>query len=280
MGKTELGLRQLLNLSEEEIENSKLALCGYGEKENDYFYNIWKKSNKTNVGYAYYNSEKRKNYKPNQVVFGFAQIPENNKKWVLITVGKILTSPDGNQMCEYETIEKYNGMLGRLYIELATGKRFKYSFNLSTYIDKAKVISIDDENKNVMEFKGFNQVCLKYEELCLILSNENSDYYKILNNIKGVYCLTDTKTGKLYIGSAYGTDGIASRWKDYVVTLDGGNKELIKLRVKNKEEYIKNNFTFTLLEFFGMSVSNEYVLEREKYWKKVFTTIKNGYNDN
>ena len=145
---------------------------------------------------------------------------------------------------------------------------------------KAKVISIDDKNKNIIEFKGFNQVYLKYDELYLILSNENSDYYKILNNIKGVYCITDTKTGKLYIGSAYGNEGLASRWKAYMLTHDGGNKELINLKIKRSPQYIEKYFTFTLLEFFGMSVSDKVVIEREQYWKKVFSTIKNGYNNN
>lgn len=280
MEESELSLRQLLNLSDEEINNSKIALCRDDKKSNKYFYDIWKESGKKNVGYVYCNSENKKNYAPGQIVFGFAQIPGNNKRWVLITVGKILESRSVNQICEYESIEKYNGMLGRLFIELATGKRFGFSYNLKTYIDMAKVISIDDKNKNVVEFKGFNQVYLDYNELCLILSDENSDYYKILSNIKGVYCLTDRATGKLYIGSAYGNDGIAGRWKEYMSTFDGGNKKLIDLKNKMDDKYIKKFFTFTLIEFFGMNISSEYVLERENYWKKVFNTIEKGYNCN
>lgn len=280
MNDGELSLRNLLNLSAEEIKNSKICLSAYNYKENKYFYDIWQESNKKFVDFSYYNSKKRKNFISGQIVFGFVQIPKNNKKWVLITVGKILKSCENDQICDYEKIEKYNGMLGRLYIELAPGHRFGFVYNLNRYIDQAKVISIDDKNKDIVKFKGFNNVNLTYKELCLVLSNENSDYYKILNNIKGVYCLTDLNTGKLYIGSASGNEGIAKRWKDYIISDDGGNKELISLKRKDNGNYIKNNFTFTLLEFFDMNVSRNYILNREKYWKRVFDTIKHGYNNN
>lgn len=255
MNDGELSLRNLLNLSAEEIKNSKICLSAYNYKENKYFYDIWQESNKKFVDFSYYNSKKRKNFISGQIVFGFVQIPKNNKKWVLITVGKILKSCENDQICDYEKIEKYNGMLGRLYIELAPGHRFGFVYNLNRYIDQAKVISIDDKNKDIVKFKGFNNVNLTYKELCLVLSNENSDYYKILNNIKEVYCLTDLNTGKLYIGSASGNEGIAKRWKDYIISDDGGNKELISLKRKDNGNYIKNNFTFTLLEFFDMNVS-------------------------
>lgn len=39
-------------------------------------------------------------------------------------------------------------------------------------------------------------------------------------------------------------------------------------------------FTYTLLEFFGLSYDSIKILEREQYWKRCFDTIKNGYNDN
>ena len=37
-------------------------------------------------------------------------------------------------------------------------------------------------------------------------------YYEALKKITGVYCLTDTHTGKLHIGSATGGEGVAQRW--------------------------------------------------------------------
>ena len=38
-----------------------------------------------------------------------------------------------------------------------------------------------------------------------------------LENIKGIYLVTDTHTGRRYVGSAYGDMGIWSRWRQYAV---------------------------------------------------------------
>jgi len=51
-------------------------------------------------------------------------------------------------------------------------------------------------------------------------------YYEALKKITGVYCLTDTHTGKLYIGSATGEEGVAQRWDNYLDSKHGGNKNL------------------------------------------------------
>ena len=280
MDDKKITLRELLNLTEEEIDNSKIALCSYSYDLNKNIYDIWFESNQKDISYAYYNSDKQKNYKVGQTVFAFVQFPENNKHWVLVSVGKILESSSESRLCKFEPLKKYDGMIGRLRINLATGKRFGFVYNLSTYIDKAEVIAIDDKNKEIVKFKGFNEVTLSYKDVETILNNPSCDYYKILEHIKGIYCLTDTFTGKLYIGSATGKDGIAGRWKDYIITQDGGNKELISLKEKECGDYFKKNIKFVLIEFFDISISDEYIKQRERYWKKAFETVKNGYNDN
>lgn len=271
---SKLTLRELLNLTDEEIENCRISLNTWNKETNEWYYDEWERTKNDN--FAYHNGWK-KDLNDGQVVFSFIQFPKDNTKWILSSVSKI-TKSIKNGLCEHKRIKTYDGMIGRLKIELATGPRQTTKFLLNRFIDKAIVLSIDDENKDVVRFEGFDKVHLTYNELNKILSNKNSDYYKILNNIKGIYCLTDKNTGKLYIGSAYGDNGIAKRWEDYAITEDGGNKELIKL--KKKPEYIKKYFTYSLLEFFDKNVSDDYILSREKYWKKLLDTIKHGYNDN
>lgn len=273
MGK--LTLRDLLNLTDEEIENCRMVLNSWNYDTNESRYDEWERTRKDD--FAYYNPSKITYFNDGNIVFSFIQSPRDNTKWFLSSVCRITKSIKSG-LCLYEPIKSYNGMIERLKIELATGRRWRANVPLKSFIDKAIVLSIDDENKDVVRFEGFDKVNLTYNELNKILSNKNSDYYKILNNIKGIYCLTDKSTGKLYIGSAYGDNGIAKRWEDYAITEDGGNKELIKL--KAKPEYIKKNFTYSLLEFFDKNVSDDYVLSREKYWKRVLDTIKHGYNDN
>jgi len=89
-----------------------------------------------------------------------------------------------------------------------------------------------------------------------------SDYRSALESANGVYCLTDTKTGKLYIGSAYGENGIAQRRSNYIDTKTGGNKDLVVLFKKEGESYFEENFEFTLIEYFGMNTDAERIIKR------------------
>ena len=101
--------------------------------------------------------------------------------------------------------------------------------------------------------------------------------------IKAVYVITDTKTGKLYIGSASGnSQGLWQRWECYAdfKDLTGENKEFEVLVKENGENYIANNFKYSILEIFDTKTKQEYILERENYWKKVFETKKFGMNKN
>lgn len=94
--------------------------------------------------------------------------------------------------------------------------------------------------------------------------------------------LTDTKTGKRYIGSAYGDSGIWSRWSQYIANGHGGNKQLRELVEQKGFEYVENNFKFTLLEMHPMFKTDDFIIQRESFWKGVMMTREKetGYNSN
>ena len=99
--------------------------------------------------------------------------------------------------------------------------------------------------------------------------------------------MTDTKTGKLYIGSATGADGIYGRWQTYLKRgyddsdKDYPNKKLKELVKKEGIKYIQDNFQYSILEIFPKTdIGCNKALERESYWKNVFKTRMFGYNDN
>ena len=77
-----------------------------------------------------------------------------------------------------------------------------------------------------------------------VLINKPS-WQTALGNQKGVYLLIDSKTGKQYVGSAYGQDMLLGRWEQYIKTSHGGNKELKIL----KETYIQDNFYVIHIEY-------------------------------
>lgn len=280
-------LNNLLNLNEEEIKNSKIEFNMKAGRDGEAFIDRWLKNtneDKANgtckeCSYWGWYGKQARNFYPNQIVFSFARLAYN--EWILISVAKIINVPE-DDWAKVEVIEKYKSLFGRLVIVCNKGDTFsRYVFNLSKYIEKAIVKEILPCIYDGEKFNGYDNVNLPYEKLANIFNGKISPtYYEALNKITGVYCLTDTKTGKLYIGSATGEGGVAQRWGNYFNTKHGGNEKLIELYKKEGEEYFKKNFTYTILEYFGISCDVERVKIRERYWKKCLDTIKNGYNDN
>ena len=131
------------------------------------------------------------------------------------------------------------------------------------------------------DFPGYNNVRIMHKDLQKIFNQEAPEWKKALSIVKGVYCITDISTGKLYIGSASGKDGIWQRWSSYanVNNLTGGNKAFEDLKQKGSN-YIIDNFQYSILEICDIKTKDEEVRDREGYWKKVFRSIKHGMNEN
>ncbi|HZH13412.1 MAG TPA: GIY-YIG nuclease family protein [Archangium sp.] len=83
----------------------------------------------------------------------------------------------------------------------------------------------------VSEFPGYQNVLLSYDELVSMVKypTANREWHRRLSAVAGVYLILDTRTGKQYVGSASGKEGILGRWKDYAETGHGGNRKLIEL---------------------------------------------------
>lgn len=282
----DLFLKDILPLSDEDINGAKIALnMSWNGK---YHLERWEESDPDNrdVSYSYYSHYGEKGNNRNftylgQLVFGFVQLPKNNKRWLLVTVGRISSLPD-HSTCDHIPEDRFQGLVGRLIVEIDKGNTYsRYIFNLKKYYEKAKVIEILADDYLPLRFNGLDNVHLTFKELNLIINGQKfSDYKKALSSVKGVYCLTDTKTGKLYIGSAYGESGLSQRWSDYLDTKTGGNKGLVELFNKFGVEYFENNFEFTLIEYFGKNVETEKIIQRESFWKNAFSSRKHGYNEN
>ena len=135
----------------------------------------------------------------------------------------------------------------------------------------------------IEKFNGYQNVSINHKELREIFSNNELSWKLALSSVKAVYVITDTKTGKLYIGSAYGdSQGLWQRWECYAdfKDLTAGNKEFEVLVKEKGKNYIKDNFKYSILEIFDTKTKQEYILERENYWKNVFETKKFGMNWN
>ena len=130
-------------------------------------------------------------------------------------------------------------------------------------------------------FPGYNNVLLSHKDLQTIVKMEAPEWKTALSSVKGVYCITDKATGRLYIGSASGNSGgIWQRWSAYgdVDNLTGGNKTFEEIKDVDAD-YIIENFTYSILEIFDVKTKREDIIHREEFWKKVFQSVKHGMNN-
>lgn len=141
------------------------------------------------------------------------------------------------------------------------------------------VSSIFDKKVAITDFLGFDHVNIDHETLRLIVQDNISSWRTALSNVKGIYLIMDEKTGKQYVGSAYGDECIWQRWAEYAKNGHGGNIELKELLSKNGEDY-KFNFKYSILEICNMSLGSEYIISRETHWKQVLMTREFGLNKN
>jgi hypothetical protein len=133
----------------------------------------------------------------------------------------------------------------------------------------------------VEAFPGFSNVILPKQKLDIIVAQEIESWKSALASVAGVYLITDTKTGRHYVGSAYGEGGIWGRWAAYSWSGHGNNKILNDLLQKQGPDYSRN-FQFSILETADTNASKEDVLARETHWKNKLCSREchGGYNAN
>ena len=93
-----------------------------------------------------------------------------------------------------------------------------------------------------------------------------------LRAVNGVYVLVCLDTGKLYVGSAYGQDGLWARFIEYARTGHGGNLEL---RRRGPAQY-----RVSVLEVMPPTSSLDEVVRVESAWKEKLGSRRHGLNEN
>jgi len=182
----------------------------------------------------------------------------------------------GKNGYDIKLLKDYKEYRKRLIVKFKTGRVFERWY-----------LSLQDNDIEIFElfpdiasekFNGYQNVSIVYKNLKIALNDPT--WIGALKNVKAIYAITDISNGKLYIGSACGNTGLFGRWSDYINNLTGGNQEFEDIKKINGEDYIKKNFKYSILEIFDTKTKQEYILERENYWKNVFETKKFGMNWN
>lgn len=223
----------------------------------------------------YWNYSKMKSYKLGQITIGLIRIKRNENLWLLFHIGKItkdLNIKNGKGY-EYEVLSHYEKYFGRIIIHFKN-KSQNMVRKAESVIDDCEIAQILPDVFDNDIFPGYDKVNISWHELSRIITKDN--WKTALRNQKGVYLITDTSNGKMYVGSAYGDEMILNRWKSYVKKGHGGNKELKKLDF----DHIKENFRYSILDIFKSTTENELIIERESWWKETLISRKFGYNAN
>lgn len=140
------------------------------------------------------------------------------------------------------------------------------------------IVSIQADEKKV--FAGFERLILTYDELKEIILNPTvyEAWHTALSSVNAIYLIVDRESGKQYIGSAYGKDGLLGRWSCYVNSLHGHNKRMKELICTYPERY--RHFQFSILQILPKTMTEDEVIQTESLYKKKLLTIPFGMNDN
>ena len=153
--------------------------------------------------------------------------------------------------------------------------------NMESQYDRFEIAEILREPFSGRAFPGYEDIDLSFEEIETLVRNRRPDWKAALESVKGVYLITDVRTGKRYVGSAYGDGGIWSRWCAYADSGHGGNVELRALLAKRGRSYCRSYFRFALLEHRPFRAADEHILQREGFWKRLLLTRgEEGLNRN
>ncbi|MCX6227045.1 MAG: GIY-YIG nuclease family protein [Bacteroidia bacterium] len=129
------------------------------------------------------------------------------------------------------------------------------------------------------QFTDYSDFILEFVELKEIVNNQYSDWKRMLSVTKGIYLISDTKTGKLYVGSAYGDEGIWGRWTKYVLTNGHGDNKTLKELIEKDPNHAES-FQFSILMLLPRTITADEAIKKERLFKNKLGTNSFGLNNN
>lgn len=215
-------------------------------------------------------------------IFSLIDFYPQKDYWLFGGAYRVLSRRPENNASSYEVelLQGSHPLIGRLKLQLKRPGRAK-AVNFENHYNNLVVVEIAPLPYSGEAFPGYEQIDIGFPMLETIFAIQRPDWKAALENVKGVYLITDLGNGKRYVGSAYGDTGIWSRWSCYVQTGHGHSDELTKLIASSGKEHARQNFKFTLLEYWSMKTGDNAIVRREQYWKSVLLTRgPYGYNQN
>lgn len=178
-----------------------------------------------------------------------------------------------NYYYQFEEIFGYDDLKERVIINWGTATLSWYQ-----WLNNSKEVIQIHPGLHYTQFTDYFDFILSFQQLKEIVTNQYGDWKNMLSATKGIYLINDTKTGRLYVGSAYGDDGIWGRWTSYVKTNGHGNNKTLKEFIALDSNYACN-FCFSILMLLPKTVTSKQAIEKEELFKKKLGTRSFGLNN-
>jgi hypothetical protein len=223
-------------------------------------------------------------------IFSMIELPTQPDCWLFGGIFEVLSykpakDSRGKDCIHYKValFDQGASLIGRLVIHWVKDARAK-GRKPESMLSDMRVAEILPEIYAGEDFPGYANINHSYATLEKLWLDSKPDWVSALKHCQGVYLITDIKTGLRYVGSAYGEEGIWSRWSNYFRTGGHAHNKLLKKLLAGKTsgvDYARKNFQISLLEQASSRDSEQHVIQREGYWKEVLLTHgKFGLNEN
>ena len=274
----ELKLNDLLRFSKEEIDCAKVKFNIFNGV--DAPIEVFKSNpDEVNINWLFWRENKRY-FNVGDIAICFIDLSNDN--WLLTTIKRVTEELDVKGGINYNGNElpQYASLFGRVIVKYhkshQTGVRIFSTIENDLIVQQVLPSTFEGD-----DFPGYDNVRLSYAQLTRIVSNNKRDWVAALESQKAIYLITDSNTGKFYVGSATSANGmLLSRWRSYVTNGHGGNVQLKALVDSKGIEYVKSYFTYSILENYNSRVDDSFILNRESWWKDTLLTRMFGYNSN
>lgn len=177
---------------------------------------------------------------------------------------------------ELERRARFDALVDRLVIDWGAGTRSWCQW----FEPKGKPVVELLPQGYVKDFPGYLNVVLSFAELVAMVAHPtaNREWHRMLSSVAGVYLVLDTRSGKQYVGSASGEQGILGRWRSYATNGHAGNRQLQELvRTDNSS---MRHLQFSILQTLDRALTRKEVLAFEGLHKRKLGSRTHGLNDN
>ncbi|MCR8923194.1 GIY-YIG nuclease family protein [Dasania sp. GY-MA-18] len=223
------------------------------------------------------------------LIFSIIELPMERDRWLFGGIFNVISHKKGKKNGKDGEVYKVglhsmgSEFIGRLKVGWTKDARSKGRKPESILADMV-VAEVMPEPYVGEDFPGYAYINHDYQTLENLWSDAKQDWLSALIHCQGVYLISDIKTGMRYVGSASGEEGIWSRWATYFKTGGHANNKLLKNLLNkrgNGVDYARANFQFSLLEQASSRDSEQYIIQREVFWKNALLSRGEfGLNDN